>query len=148
MSEKSCVNFFTVEPLRRGIQNAKRVKLHQKFWKWCQLDPRNLFRKQKIFVIYVTVRRIGNSSNVLVKLVPLPSSSFCDVTLLRKIQDDVNDDANTPTNSNEEETKYVSEVCSLFRASIWFLFYEDHYYYILYRYFIYVHVNPSFFSLF
>ena len=30
---------------------------------------------------------------------------------LRKIKDDVNDDANAPTNANEEESKYVSEVC-------------------------------------
>jgi len=33
---------------------------------------------------------------------------------LRKIQDDVNDDANTPTNSNEEESKYVSQIESEF----------------------------------
>ena len=31
---------------------------------------------------------------------------------LRKIQYDVNDDANAaPTNANEEESKYVSQVC-------------------------------------
>ena len=30
---------------------------------------------------------------------------------LGKILDDVNDDANTPTNSNEEESKFVSQVC-------------------------------------
>ena len=30
---------------------------------------------------------------------------------LRKIQDDVNDDSNAPTNANEEENKYVSQVC-------------------------------------
>ena len=30
---------------------------------------------------------------------------------LKTIQDDVNDDANAPTTSIEEESKYVSQVC-------------------------------------
>ena len=30
---------------------------------------------------------------------------------LGNILDDVNDDANAPTNSNEEESKFVSQVC-------------------------------------
>ena len=58
---------------------------------------------------------------------------------LRKIQDDVNDDANAPTTSIEEESKYVSQVCchtfekKKFERLI-----------LSYRYFIYVHINPSF----